>query len=217
MRRWRQVKILFQEAGQKWCENPSYKGHRLHHHLVWPDGLRRDVWAFPLSVQVWLANVIRVWFCNKNLADLERLIYLHKYWCEIWKVVLPWLVTLNSSANFSFLNLWKWKYLQTQFQENNLDLLLSRYLDFTPYYLYPRLQIIHTGPHGDHAERVSLHWGHNVAVVSFDEEAVNLCHLLASLIVLTLQNEQFALPLPPETVTLMWRYHWLTFWNVLEC
>lgn len=153
-------------------------------------------------------SVIKIW------QGLKELIYLHKYWCEIWKVALPWLVTLNSSANFSFLNLWK--YSQTQFRENDLDL-LSRYLDFTPYYLYPRLQIIRTGPHGDHAERVSLHWGHNVAAVSFDEVAVDLCYLLASLIVLTLQMEQFALPLPPETVTLMWRYHWLTFWNVLEC
>lgn len=70
--------------------------------------------------------------------------------------------------------------------------------------VFPPLQIVRTGPCGDRAEHVSLHWGHNVAAVShFDEAAVDLRRLLASLILLALRIEQFASPLPQETFTLM--------------
>lgn len=94
----------------------------------------------------------------------------------------------------------EWKYLQTQPREKDLDRLPSRYSDFTPYYLYSPLQIVRTGPREDRAEHVSLHWGHNVAAVShFDEAAVDLRRLLASLILLALRIEQFA----SEMFTLM--------------
>lgn len=56
-----------------------------------------------------------------------------------------------------------------------------------------------TGPRRDCAECASLQLGYNAAAVSrFDEAAVDLCRLLASLIVLALWIEQFALPLPRD-------------------
>lgn len=122
----------------------------------------------------------------------------------IWEVALPRLVTLNSSATFYFLHLWNGNTRRHSLGKRISTASLPDIQILLRIICIPPLQIVRTGPRGDRAEHVSLHWGHNVAAVShFDEAAVDLGRLLASLILLALRIEQFAPPLPQETFTLM--------------